>query len=130
MNHNTNGVEILDIKTISEFHPDKVIRKIPIMTDRLSASVLFLDQHVQMPPIRNKGADRIHYIIKGSGQIQIGPASRDVNEGMILIIPGGMSYSYINSNGQMIVLSLSSLWSRSPKKQLSTRECEDVQEGA
>lgn len=105
-------MELLNINDIEEFRKLRVIKKIPIMTDQLIASILFIDYKTNIPAHSHKEMDEIQYVVKGSGKIVVGNRSRSIKEGMLILVSRAETHCFSTSKDRMIVLSIGLLNNR------------------
>jgi mannose-6-phosphate isomerase-like protein (cupin superfamily) len=100
-------MEIIQINNIKEFKQTKIVKKVPILTEQLMATLLMIPPNSKAPAHSHSETDEIHYIIKGNGKITIGKSSKTVNEGMLILVPKTESHFFSTSDMNLIVLSQS-----------------------
>ena len=99
-------MEIKNVKSLEEFNKNKAVRKVPVMTDDLSIALLFIDSNTEMPALFHKKIEKVHYIIKGEGKLNIGKESKKVKDGMLIRIPKNKLYYYTTFTKRMVILSI------------------------
>jgi mannose-6-phosphate isomerase-like protein (cupin superfamily) len=98
-------MELVSISDIQSFQESKVIKKIPIISDQLMSTLLFIGANTNTPTHNHVDFDEIHYIIQGTGEVRIDGESSPVNEGMMILVPRPKPHNFITSDKQMTVLS-------------------------
>ncbi|UCF07258.1 MAG: cupin domain-containing protein [Thermoplasmata archaeon] len=98
-------MEMIDIKDIEKGSDSKPVKKVPILTDQLMATILTIGPNTKIPAHIHPDSDEIHYIVKGTGKITVGNKSITIKEGMLILVPKTESHYFSTSNEQMIVLS-------------------------
>jgi mannose-6-phosphate isomerase-like protein (cupin superfamily) len=97
-------MEKADLETLREFRPNGVIKKVPLLSDHLFGSLLFLDGGTETLPVRTKDLEEIHYVIEGGGRINCGKNSEELKPGSLLLIPPARSYSYVTDDSRAVIL--------------------------
>ncbi len=98
-------MELISINEIQNFQESKVIKKIPIISDQLMTTILFIGTKTDTPSHSHADFDEIHYIIQGSGKITVDGESSQVDEGMMILVSKAKPHYFQTSNKQMTVLS-------------------------
>lgn len=101
------NMEIIQIDNIKDFKESKIVKKVPILTDQLMATILLIPPNSKAPAHSHSESDEIHYIIKGTGKITVGKNSKSVNEGMLILVPKTELHFFSTSNANLIILSQS-----------------------
>lgn len=100
-------MEIIKIDNIKDFKESRIVKKVPILTEQLMATILLIPPGLKAPAHTHSESDEIHYIIKGTGKITVGKNSENVNEGMLILVPKTESHYFSTSEANLIVLSQS-----------------------
>lgn len=98
-------MELVSINDIQSFQESKVIKKIPIISDQLMSTLLFIGANTNTPKHNHIDFDEIHYIIQGAGEVTIDGESSSVNEGMMILVPKAKPHNFKTEDKQMTVLS-------------------------
>jgi mannose-6-phosphate isomerase-like protein (cupin superfamily) len=101
-------MELININDITDFDKTKIKKCIPVMTDQLVTTTLFIESNVKMPALVHDGRDEILYIMKGAGKISIEDSTEDIEEGMIILVPKGKKHYFTTNGEKLIVLSVRS----------------------
>ena len=83
--YNWDNMEFVNVSEFDNCCNLKVIKKVPILTDQLMATVLLIEPNTTLPSHTHKDLDEIHYVIEGAGKITIGKNSREVDEGLMIV---------------------------------------------
>jgi mannose-6-phosphate isomerase-like protein (cupin superfamily) len=98
-------MEIINIPNVKEFRESKVVKKVPILTDQMMATLLLVPPNTMVPAHSHSGSDEVHYIISGSGKITIGKQSEKVKEGMLILVPKTEFHYFSTLKDPLIILS-------------------------
>ena len=99
-------MELVNVNDIKDFQKSKAIKKIPIISDQLLSTLLFIDSNTNLPSHKHVKFDEIQYIISGAGNITMNGKSTAITEGMLILVPKTISHNFSTSIDQMIVLSV------------------------
>lgn len=99
-------MDLIDINKFRESQDPKIIKKVPILTDQLIATMLIIEPDTNIPAHDHLDIDEVHYIIRGSGRITIGNETGPVNDGIIILVPRGKSHCYSTSKDKLTVISV------------------------
>jgi mannose-6-phosphate isomerase-like protein (cupin superfamily) len=97
-------MEMIDIKDIEEFEEHKVVKKVPLLSNDLMGSLLFIGSDTNMLPVRTKGSNEMHLVLEGDGGIEMDGKTRKVGKGTFMLIPPHSRYRYTTKDNEMIVL--------------------------
>ena len=100
-------MEIIQIDSIKDFKDSKIVKRVPILTEQLMATILLIPPNSDAPAHAHSESDEIHYIIKGKGKITVGESTEKINEGMLILVPKTESHHFSTSKANLIVLSQS-----------------------
>jgi len=99
-------MDLIDINKYRKFKDSKIMKKVPILTDQLMATMLIIGPQTNIPAHNHLNIDEVHYIIRGSGRIKVGKESKPVKKGMMILIPKGKSHCYSTSKDKLMVISI------------------------
>lgn len=99
-------MEFVKINDFSNSNDMQVVKKVPILTDQLMATILLIEPNTTLPSHIHKDLDEIHYIIEGTGKITIGKDSRTIDEGLMILVPKNLPHNFTTSNDKLIVASI------------------------
>ena len=98
-------MELINIEEIKEIELAKVIKKVPIITDQVMATVFFIGSGKTLPRHTHEDIDEIHYIMDGNGEITVGDKTRSICTGMLILVPKGDSHFFSASKDGMALIS-------------------------
>ena len=99
-------MELVNLNEHQAFQKSKVIKKIPIISNQLMSTILFIGPKTITPVHKHTGYDEIHYIIRGTGKIIIESESNSITEGMMILVPKSKPHNFSTSENQLTVLSV------------------------
>lgn len=99
-------MELVDLYELQDFQKSKVIKKIPIISNQLMSTIIFIGSETTTLKHKHIMYDELHYIIQGSGKIEIDGESESISEGMMVLVPKSKQHSFSTSKEQMSVLSI------------------------
>jgi mannose-6-phosphate isomerase-like protein (cupin superfamily) len=97
-------LELANIPEISEFRADSVIKKVPIITDQVIVSIMFIDSDKKMLAFKDINSDRVYHIISGSGKISWENEERIIKTGSLILVPWGQTHFFSTNFEKMTVL--------------------------
>jgi len=97
-------MEILNIGTETHFQKSRVIKKIPLLSEQLIATTLFIDSGTKTPEHVHDLFDEIHYIIEGTGKIKVGVETTAIQKGTLLMVPSKKAHQIEATTEKMVVL--------------------------
>lgn len=110
----------IDVNELKSSGASKVVKKVPILTDEMIATTLFFDSNIRIPPHVHEDVDELHYIIRGSGRLSIGDKSKQIMEGMLILVPKNESHCYSTDTEHLMVLAIRTIESRVKNKDFGT----------
>ena len=97
-------MEFINVKNSLAHQNSKVIKKVPILTDQLMSTLLYIDSDTETPAHSHTNFDEIHYIIQGNGEITIGEEHRSISAGMLILVPKTKPHYYSTVKDKLLVL--------------------------
>jgi mannose-6-phosphate isomerase-like protein (cupin superfamily) len=97
-------MEIISIPNIKDFRESRIIKKVPILTEQMMATLLLVPPNTEVPAHAHTENDEVHYIISGSGKITIGDHSEGVKEGMLILVPKAELHYFSTIKEPLVVL--------------------------
>jgi mannose-6-phosphate isomerase-like protein (cupin superfamily) len=99
-------MDLVNINDLQNFQDSKVFKQIPIITNQIMSTILFIGSNTDTPPHTHNGFDEIHLIIQGTGKITVDNESCVVNEGMMILIKSYESHNFSTMDKEMTVLTM------------------------
>jgi len=98
-------MELINIEEMKEVELARVIKKVPIITDQVMATVFFIGPDKTLPRHTHEDIDEIHYIMDGKGEITIDNTTRPISKGMLILVPKGSSHFFSALHEGMALIS-------------------------
>jgi mannose-6-phosphate isomerase-like protein (cupin superfamily) len=113
-------MELVNLYELQDFQNSKVIKKIPIISDSIMSTIFFIGPNTNTPIHKHIGFDEIYYIINGTGKIVVDDEPKEVNEGMIIMVPKTKSHNFTTSEKNLTILSFNTFPERKANKKNNT----------
>lgn len=97
-------MEIIDIESEEKINESKTIKKVPILSDQMMATLLLIPPNTEVPAHSHLESDEIHYVISGSGKITIGGHSEKVRKGMLILVQRAEFHYFTTQKEPLVVL--------------------------
>ena len=108
-------MEIVNLNEIEEFQLSSIVKKIPILTEQLMATLVCIDKNTATAAHVHDDVDELHYVVKGSGKITVGKKKIGLSSGMLIHVPKSKSHFFSTSLKQMMVISICTLPESGPE---------------
>ena len=117
-------MELISIDEIKKFQDSRVIKEIPMLTDQLMATLLFIGSDTNIPAHKHIFMDEIDYVIKGTGKVTVDNKSKSIHKGMMILVPRGTSHYFSTSKEHLVIMAISPIISgdKDSKKTSKTRK--------
>ena len=102
-------MEFVNMFEIEEFQSASIVKKIPIMTDQMVATLICIDKQKETISHVNQDFDEFHLVLSGSGKISIGNISVNLKEGMLVFVPRTETHCFSTKDDRLTVLTISPL---------------------
>jgi mannose-6-phosphate isomerase-like protein (cupin superfamily) len=102
-------MEQVNISELAEFQDEKVTKKVPIMTDQLMGTVLFINSHKEKLMINESEYDRIYYVVSGSGTVKTDELKEPIVEGSVFLVHRKETVYFSTEENSLIVLYVRSI---------------------
>ncbi len=99
-------MEFINVNKFDSTQESQVIKRVPILTDQLMATLLLIEPHTTVPSHHHQDLDEIQYIIEGSGKISIGKTTRAIEEGMLILVPRNVPHNFSTSKDKLLVAAI------------------------
>jgi quercetin dioxygenase-like cupin family protein len=95
------AIEVLTRKTFSS----EKMRKVNLFeTDNLFCDIYGLRPGQAQKPHSHQGADKVYYVLEGSGTFQVGGEEKVLRAGMIVLAPSGVDHGVENTSSEDLTL--------------------------
>ena len=102
-------MELIDIYDLKEGCDSGLIKKIPIITDQVMVTVLYVGPRHEIPFHIHSNYDEVHYVTEGSGEITIEGMGRLVKEGNLILVPRGKKHRFRGGENGSSLLTINPL---------------------
>jgi quercetin dioxygenase-like cupin family protein len=111
MRHNgllvTSGEAHMDAKhvpSLKTFDAHKMQKVNLFETPRMFCDIYCFEPGQEQKTHTHTGADKIYYVLEGTGTFQIGSAYQELQEHMIVMAPSGVEHGVVNTSNTRLVL--------------------------
>lgn len=102
-------MEKVNIETLEEYKDEKVVKKVPILSDQLMVDVLFIDSNAKDLTIEDYRFDWIYYVVDGTGKLSTVEGSQTIGPGMIFLASKGEMHIFSTQEDHLSILSFRSM---------------------
>jgi mannose-6-phosphate isomerase-like protein (cupin superfamily) len=102
-------MELIDIINMKNRNGSKLFKNIPLLTDQVMAATLLMEPGTEQPGHAHENYDELHYIVKGKGRITIENDARNIEAGMLLLVPMSKTHFFQTGDEGLLVLSFSAV---------------------
>jgi len=95
------AIEVLTRKTFSS---EKMLKVNLFETDNLFCDIYGLRPGQAQKSHSHQGADKVYYVLEGSGTFQIGEEEKVLRAGMIVLAPSGIDHGVENTGDEDLTL--------------------------
>jgi quercetin dioxygenase-like cupin family protein len=99
-------MEIQNIGPMSNLEKSGIVKQVPILSEQLIATTLFIDSDTKTPVHVHNDRDEIHYIIKGHGMIILDNEKQAVKEGDLVMVHKNEHHFLETNSEKMVVLTI------------------------
>lgn len=93
-----------NVKAEQRFSPDKMQKINLFETERMFTDIYCLEPGQQQRAHAHAGADKIYFVLEGTGRFLIGGQERDLGPDNIVIAPSDIEHGVINATQERVVL--------------------------
>lgn len=109
-------MDIQNIGPLSNSQRSGIVKQIPILSEQLIATTLYIDSETRTPVHVHNDRDEIHYIIKGHGKISLDNEIQEVKEGDLVMIHKNEHHFLETNSEKMIVLTITPIHNNHPDR--------------
>jgi len=97
-------MQVKNVKAEFSFSADKM-RKVNLFeTQRMFADIYCLEPGQEQKRHSHTGADKIYFVLEGTGRFHIGGVERDLGPDEIVLAPSGVEHGVRNDSANRVVL--------------------------
>jgi quercetin dioxygenase-like cupin family protein len=98
-------MERFDLKTLTKFQADKMAKVDLVASAHLMSGLNCFEPGQAQKVHAHGGADKLYYVVEGSGEFEVGEEVRQVSEGELLYVPADIPHGVLNnSDARLVVL--------------------------
>lgn len=98
-------MERFDLKTMAKFQADKMAKIDLVASPHLMSGLNCFEPGQSQKVHAHGGADKLYYVVEGSGEFEVGEEIRQVSEGELLYVPADIPHGVLNnSDARLVVL--------------------------
>ena len=93
-----------DTLSARRFSSEKMQKVNLLETERMFADVYCLEPGQEQKPHTHEGADKIYFVLEGTGHFRIGGEERDLGQNQIVLAPAGSEHGVRNTAAEKLAL--------------------------
>lgn len=100
-------MQAVKIKDIKEFNDEKLLKKVPLETDKIVFNTFYLKSRQFLPFHKHPATDEMFYIVEGVGEFTVGNESIIVGPTSSVYGPANIFHGVVNSSDkEMVIISV------------------------
>jgi len=100
-------IQTVKVNDIREFNVDKILKKVPLATDKLVFNTFYFKPRQILPFHKHPATDELFYIVEGVGEFTVGNDSITVGPTAAVYGPTNVFHGLVNSGDkEMVVVSV------------------------
>lgn len=97
-------METKNVKSSQRFLPEKMQKVNLFETERMFADIYCLEPGQEQKRHAHTGADKIYFVLEGTGRFHIGGEERELGADQIVLAPSDVEHGVRNGSAQRLVL--------------------------
>lgn len=98
-------MESKDVRALKRFSPEKMQKVNLFETDRMFADIYCLEPGQEQKAHAHAGADKIYFVVEGTGRFRVGGEEHDLGPDQIVLAPAAVEHGVTNaSEGRLVLL--------------------------
>lgn len=98
-------MDIFKLAEIAQFNPEKMAKVDIASSSHLICGLNCFEPGQAQKSHAHKGADKLYYVVEGSGEFSLGEEKRTLRAGELLHVPENIAHGVVNnSDGRLSVL--------------------------
>jgi quercetin dioxygenase-like cupin family protein len=98
-------MDVFKLSQLARYQPDKMAKVDLASSPRLISGLNCFEPGQAQKAHAHKGADKLYYVVEGSGEFSVGPEKRTLAAGELLHVPEGAEHGVVNTGrGRLSVL--------------------------
>src|SRR5574341_1916330 len=98
-------MDAFDLKSMARYQPDKMAKVDLAASPRLICGLNCFEPGQTQKAHAHAGADKLYYVLEGSGEFSVGAEKRVLKAGELLHVPEGLDHGVVNTGaGRLAVM--------------------------
>ena len=98
-------MELFDLKEKAAFQPDKMAKVDLVGSAHMMSGLNCFEPGQAQKVHAHGGADKLYYVVEGSGEFEVGEEKRVLSQGALLYVPEDLPHGVVNTGaGRLVVL--------------------------
>lgn len=93
-----------DLKAKAEFQPDKMAKVDLVGSPRLMSGLNCFEPGQSQKVHAHGGADKLYYVVEGSGEFEVGDEKQVLTQGEVLYVPEDVPHGVANTSAARLVV--------------------------
>lgn len=95
---------VIDWRSKAGTNPEKFFKNTLWQGDYLMLGINCLEPNQRQSVHAHTGADKIYFVLEGSGRFAVGDSEYEAGAGMLVVAPAGVSHGVVNSGNERLAL--------------------------
>ena len=97
-------MERIDLKARAEFQADKMAKVDLVGSPHMMSGLNCFEPGQTQKVHAHGGADKLYYVVQGSGEFEVGEEKQQLSEGELLYIPADIPHGVANTSSARLVV--------------------------
>ncbi|MCH7479718.1 MAG: cupin domain-containing protein [SAR324 cluster bacterium] len=97
-------MERFELEKMVSFQPEKMAKVDVVSSNRLVCGLNCFEPGQVQKVHAHAGADKLYYVLEGSGEFQVGEEKRTLSQGELLYVPEEVAHGVVNTGTERLVV--------------------------
>ena len=97
-------MERFELEKMVSFQPEKMAKVDVVSSSRLVCGLNCFEPGQVQKVHAHAGADKLYYVLEGSGEFQVGEEKRTLSRGELLYVPEEVAHGVVNTGTERLVV--------------------------
>ena len=97
-------MERFELEKMVSFQPEKMAKVDVVSSNRLVCGLNCFEPGQVQKVHAHAGADKLYYVLEGSGDFQVGEEKRTLSQGELLYVPEEVAHGVVNTGTERLVV--------------------------
>ena len=97
-------MERFELEKMVSFQPEKMAKVDVVSSNRLVCGLNCFEPGQVQKVHAHAGADKLYYVLEGSGEFQVGEEKRTLSRGELLYVPEEVAHGVVNTGTERLVV--------------------------